>query len=528
MNLTESLWPPAAGCLILLTATPDASAAGDLEAWLARTPVLKDRMLWVSGDGKHHQFDDWTPAQKQRLDFFYRRLAAGARDLGMHGPSPSLIDPASNRAYFTAEQAFDLYAASVAHVLWVENRHLVPWSIQSRPGAELDMLLASSSYCARIKPAPNNDYPAAIRAGRDFMELPEHDQLGDLNSDPRIGFDFLTGKTSATHRNLVADSELQTLVNITAWFRDNLDHGAIDNQRNERSSHQRFLDQRLRAPTGEHLAIAVNGCHSAAKLLVDLARSVNIPILYTTAPDNRNGNGSGNYFNRTHAGLVYGWAGPTPRILWHADDIYATPGRICFPLDPATGLRATPEQADRQYFDEHWATPAAIRKAGFDYRLQRVIPGQGIAHNSRGKSEDRFDCGTCLGAWKKNGESRLDDLFQLSHDCALCGSPVLEDAVRGVKPGQAGDSRIRDLLTRRLEYLIKLDLGGFTEEQAPLAHTIRESSDQVLACITALGGPEKIKELIAETKARRGNNLLVPTPSSHGPDDRIPEHPKRQ
>ena len=534
MNLTQSALPPAArslaaGCLILVAAIPGVSAAsGDLEAWLDKTPVLKDRLLWISGDGKHHKFDDWTAGQKQRLDLFYGRLAAGARDLGMRGPSPGLVDLSSGRAYFTTDQAFDLYAASVAHVLWVENRHLVPWSIQARSVPELDMLLASSGYCARIKPAPNNEYPSSIRAGRDFIELPEHDQLGDLNGDPRIGFDFLTGKTSATRRNLVANSELQTLINITAWFRDNLDHGPIDDKRNERSGRQRFLDQRLRAPSGEHLAIAVNGCHSAAKLFVDLARSVNIPILYATALDNMNGNGSGNYFNHTHAGLVYGWAGPKPRILWHADDIYATPGRICFPLDPATGTLATPEQADRQYFDERWVTPAAIRKAGFDYRLQRVIPGQGYAHHSRGKSEDRFDYGTCMGSWKKSGESRLDDLLQLSHDCVLCGKPVLEDAVRGIKPGQSDDSRIRELLTRRLDYLIKLDLGDFTEEQVPLARTVRDSADHIIACIKALGGPEKINEIIAESKARRGNNLLVPksTAPSHDADGRSPENPK--
>ena len=207
MHLPASLCPLAAACLIPLATTAAAAVApGELEAWLNQTPVLKDHMVWVSGDGKRHPFNDWSPAQQQRLDLFYRRLAAGSREMGMHGPSPTLIDPDSNRAYFTADQAFELYAATVAHILWVENRHLVPWSIQSRPGPELDMLLASSSYCARIKPASNNTYPAAIRAGRDFMELPEHDQLGDLNGDPRIGFDFLTGKTSATHRSLVAES----------------------------------------------------------------------------------------------------------------------------------------------------------------------------------------------------------------------------------------------------------------------------------------------------------------------------------
>jgi len=83
------------------------------------------------------------------------------------------------------------------------HRHLVPWSIQSRPTAELDQLLASGSYFARIIPSVSpNEYPAGIQPNRDFQEAPQDEDQAELIGDPRVGFDFLSGKTSVTHAAL--------------------------------------------------------------------------------------------------------------------------------------------------------------------------------------------------------------------------------------------------------------------------------------------------------------------------------------
>ena len=236
---------------------------------------------------------------RERLGTFYRGLLAGRRELGMRLP-----DVAPFKGYFPADVAFDIYAAHVAHVLVVEARHLVPWSIEHHPAVELDQLLAGASYFARIKPSKRTP-PPDIKADRDFMQRPENVLTGELNSDPRIGFEFVTGKTSVTHATLVGATELETLCHLTVWLRDNVGHGPLqDGHIVERMNGLRWLDQRLRVFPGTAVAIANQGCHSAAKLLVDLARSVNIPLLHSLSLDSHTGDSHAMFLDRTHAGLV--------------------------------------------------------------------------------------------------------------------------------------------------------------------------------------------------------------------------------
>jgi len=149
--------------------------------------------------------------------------------------------------------------------------------------------------------------------------------------------------------------------------------------------------------------------------MVDLARSVNIPLLHVRALDNELGDQPGDFFSRTHGGLIYGWGGPRqPRVLWHVDDIYASTCDDCFPIDPKTGNLAAPDVAAQMFFDEMWLTPPALIKAGFVYKLERVYPEKGFGHDGRGAYEDRIDYGMMCGYWKKQGKSDLGELFLLT------------------------------------------------------------------------------------------------------------------
>jgi hypothetical protein len=399
--------------------------------------------------------------------------------------------------YFTADQAFELYAANVALVLFVEANHLVPWSIQSHPPIELEELLASSSYFARIKPAPNNYYPAGIQANRDFTEPPENEGLGELTEDPRVAYDFVSGKTSALHKSLVGETELDTLVNLTDWLHGNADHGPMAEERITPDKGQRRLADRLRGLPPGQMVTALQGCHSASKLMVDLARAVNIPLLHTRAPDNIKGDANSHFFNRTHGGLVYGWGGRAPRVLWHTDEIYAMPGRICFPINARTGALATPQEAAQQYFDEMWTTPERLAKAGFVYHLERVFPEKGYGHTSRHQSEDRFDYGMMSGHWQKKGTSQLDTIFQFIHDSAMCSGPLLQSAARRTNPKVPLLGNLKNWK------------GDFTDEELPLLLSNEEYFSRAAACLKAIGGADKLPDLIAQAKANRGKNLMV-------------------
>ena len=468
----------------------------NLEEFLEGSPDIKKHIVWVTGDGKIQKFDEWPAAKKHRIEEFYRKLVAKSRDLGMHLASIDKIEASSNKAYFTEEQAFDLYAVDAAHVLYVETKRLVPWSIQSRPAVELDELLNSSRYFARILPSKESQqYPAGIQPNRDFQEAPENDALGELNGDPRIAFDFVSGKTSATHKSLIGKTELETLVNLTAWLRDNLGHGPMDETAKELKKQHRWLEERLRALPGQNEAVALTGCHSASKLMVDLARSVNIPLLHTRAYDNSAKPGDGSFMNMTHGGLIYDWGSAKPRIVWHTDDVYARQGKSCYPID-ASGALLPQDKADQLYFDQLWVSPEILAKAGFVYHPERVIPGKGLGLPSRGNYEDRTDYGTMIGSWKKKGDSNLPELYQLSYDYELCGLPLLQLAAKRS-------------LNAQLASNIKAYRGEFTDDELPLLRPVKDYADRAQAGLKALGGAEKIKEIVEEATAKFGKNLDV-------------------
>ncbi|MGA2497648.1 MAG: hypothetical protein ABSH20_07890 [Tepidisphaeraceae bacterium] len=477
--------------------TPVTPPSADLAAWLEKCPALKDHIVWTTGDGKQEKFDAWTAAMKSRIEGFYKKLLDGTANLGMVLPTEDKIDSANGSAYFTSDQAFDVYAAHVAHVIQVEAAKLVPWSIQGLPPAELEHLLASSSYFARIGTCTGgNTYPAGIQPNRDFQEVPEDGGLGEWIGDPRVGYDFLSGKTSTAHTKLIGANELETMANLTAWLRDNVGHGPIDDQVIVRAKNHRFLDARLRPMAGGHLAIAVQGCHSAAKLMVDLARSVNIPLMHARALDNESGDKGGSFFSRTHGGLVYGWAGPRPRVLWHVDDVYARTSHAYFPLEHGTGGLAPPEQATMQYFDELWATPQALAKAGFQYRLQKVLPNKGQGVPSRGNYEDRLDYGMMSGQWKKKGTSDLPSILQLNNDYVLCGEGLLDLAARGS-------------LEAQLAANFQVWKGGFTDAEVPQLRPIKDYADRAAAGLKAIGGGDKFEKIAKDRDAHRGQNLLA-------------------
>lgn len=247
-----------------------------LETELNNYPILKEALIWQSANGDMISYNDWTQSQKSRISDIYDRLHTDEPDLGLNLPTEQNVNPAGF-IYFTAEQAFDVYAAHAAHSLHVEFSHLVPWSVITRPAVELAVLFSSASYHSIILPSQTVGYPAGIQAGQDFQGTPENHNMGELNGDPRIGYFFLTGRTSASRQSLIGENELQTLANLTIWLRDNFSHGNIPR---EDTRYYRWLADRLRPARGNQCALANNGCHSASKLMVDMARSINIPLLH--------------------------------------------------------------------------------------------------------------------------------------------------------------------------------------------------------------------------------------------------------
>jgi hypothetical protein len=470
---------------------PPRPVRGELEIWLAQHRAIQDRIAWVTGDGARQEFANWTPAQRARIELFYQHLVAQDRDLGMHLP-----DADKARGYFTSDMAFDIFAAHVAHVVYVDAHNLVPWQIDKLPADEIDELVCSVNYFAMINPS-SATLPAGIQARRDLQDLTENNGLEEYLSDPRIGYEFLSGKTTVKGTNLIGKDPLDTLKNMTIWLRDNVDHAEIDGKNGDRAKQLHWLDERLRKFPGKQQAIANIGCHSAAKLMVDLARSVNIPLLHCRSLDASSGEDKVNFLSRTHGSLVFAWAEANPRIIWHIDDAYAREGMICFPIDDKTGALLPKAQADQLYFDTCWLSPADWAKAGFVYDIQRVYPNKGVGHDSTVPNEQRYDYGLTDGQWKGTGKAHLDRMFEWYQDYVLCGAPLLDLAAKKVVTGQ-----------------LQADLpgwqGSLKASDLPKMPSWDEFEKRAAAGLKAVGGPSRLAQLEKQAEAQRGNNLLKP------------------
>jgi hypothetical protein len=231
--------------------------------------------------------------------------------------------------------------------------------------------------------------------------------------------------------------------------------------------------------------------------MVDLARSVNIPLLHARALDCADGNKKVHFLSRTHGSLVFAWAESNPRILWHTDDAYAREGMICFPIDEKTGALLPKAQADQLYFDTCWLSPADWAKAGFIYKLERVYPGQGVGHDSARANEQRYEYGLTDGQWKGMGIAHLDQMFEWAQDYALGGAPLLDLAANNVVTGQ-----------------LQADLPGWRgtlkDMDLPKMPSMDDFEKRAAAALKSLGGPARLTQREKQAEAQRGSNLLKP------------------
>lgn len=359
---------------------------GRLSDRLAADVDLRQGLLWQTGTGALRSYDEWTPAQRDRLDALEQRLREAGPDLGWAARLELGLrcpDVASNLSlrrrpdgprclFLTADQAFDLYAAHVAHAFALEATGAVPWSIVDLPAAERHELLASPRYHAIILPdavglGSEPYYPAHIRPGRDY-QLPARVQntagpMG-LCCDPRVGYWFLRGLARTSGVDLVASTEAQTMANLIAWVSQNLGHGGDGTDSTDAYfiAHAELRDRLIaehRDFTGGSSwtgLFAPAGCHSAANLLHDLARSVNIPLLVAGISD-----------TGLHAGLLFRWNRTDPRICHHVDDVYIANGLVpCFPVD-AAGVMLDAAATARHVFDVAFAPPIDLSRFGFHH-----------------------------------------------------------------------------------------------------------------------------------------------------------------
>jgi hypothetical protein len=345
-----------------------------LDAVLRACPELANQVVWTAGDGIRQIESAWPAASRTRFEELFRLIETNAADLRLQCSQDHTAVNGSSWVYVPAQQAFDIYAAHVAHALYLEITGTVPWALRTMPPEESAEILSSDHYFARIIPAPGQRFPADIQANRDFQLPPRARPGGDaLVCDPRVGERFLRGETSSGRVSLLGVSDRETMVRLVWWFQQNVQHdlpgdGPSGLMYTKPGELKMSLSSRLHVtttPTAHDVIIASFGCHSAANLFHDLAASVNIPVLVgnmlTELPR------SGSLPTAEHAGLAFHWMRPDAIVLEHADDMYQADLAAPSIIGDATALLPAGVDIAHNFFSSVWRSPQYWNDHDFHY-----------------------------------------------------------------------------------------------------------------------------------------------------------------
>lgn len=393
---------------------------------------LRRNIIWQEGNGTTVPFDNWSADRKQKLDTLFQGLIQSngtgpwpdqALDFCKYSNTMFNYVDGDRQVYFTSQRALTTYLAHVAHALYLEASNALPWKLFARPDEEIQEILSSERYFAPIKPLPEgNVLPSQIKAGRDYQLLNEYRRSLAALCDPRVGYTFAQGQ------NLIGSGERDTLVKLTAWLQDYAYHRSPA----QAEQNKIYLIGRLinMAASGGHSYMMVNGCHGAAAMLKDLARSVNIPIRYVATreiPYNTSSWNSG-----THSGLAWHWKGKDGLYCWHTDDIYANDyfsNAFLCSTGSAGPVPMTEAERNEIIFRNTWLSKKDLESYGFEFNMHKVLPG--IGYDSANDLSDKYmkqyyDHGFALGQWRptvllknkvdRKGLAGTEDVYSYSRD----------------------------------------------------------------------------------------------------------------
>ena len=394
-------------------------------------PELAQETRWTTTRGAEVSYPDWSDAQKNQIERYFDDLNSGVQDLGLPCHDPELRPQNPRLNYYTEAESFALYAVHVAHVFSVERQHLVPWSILSYTPQQRGLFLASKRYFARQEPWARLDESEGLLYPYSSLAT-EMKGLGSF-CDPRVGYRFMSGASSTLSQRLIGSTPSETVDRLTLWGVRSLVH---DNNALFDTTRRNDLAGRLTvtAATRSELVYDIQddgrivanntrrpvqyiplftGCHSSARLIRDLARSVLVPIEIVQSTDadpeiiaaswrSLYGDRLWNVPQMLHAGLVY-YSDTGPLYLPHTDELYNNP-LPSFSRE-RDGSVLTEDALAHQVGIEFWRTPSDLRRRGFNVQdPPSIIPnGTGLgrfnAVSSTGIRINIEDFGPFMGHW---------------------------------------------------------------------------------------------------------------------------------
>jgi hypothetical protein len=296
----KAYWSPS--CQTLRTARQPVGTgelAFDVNAWLAEHPAIRKRIYWATPDpdATGGYYNDWSAAMKSSLREAVRTLFEGG-SLGIPDPPPLADEKCATylptHTCLSKEVAWKIFIGHIAHCIYVDASHLVPWSLTTLHGPQLNALFAGQSLF--------HWYPSH----QVYMVFQGHGHV--TPGDPSRVFTFLAAE------GILGSSRLKTISRLFDWCRRNLQHAGGQLSVEDCEAYWQYRGfppvRRIIEGTPDPIDPSLTGhysggCHSTVGFLKAVLRTVNIPVGYLYC-----------------AGHGQAWFMKENLYLEHGDDIY--------------------------------------------------------------------------------------------------------------------------------------------------------------------------------------------------------------
>ncbi len=280
-------------------------------------------VIWRVG-GKQYKLSQWPSVWKEQLLEHIRQIYTNSL----------VIYPDTVPVTYTSDEAFDLYLGYIAHSLYVEQEHLVPWSVNDFNPTALSELWDGAYFF--YWDSLNQIYALDYTAGGGIQLV-----------HPVSTYLFARG---IQPRDLYGTAD-QTIHALVQWSRAYLLH-------TENSSKIRYQS----VPTtwypikGE--VHSVTSCWAMGGLMMEYARALNLPIQRRQI----------DLHNGLHTLIRFPAMGKT---ITHADDIYDPLFYPVYQDIPATSMMMTDDETDQLLKSRRYCIQDSCHTIGTQHTYDR-------------------------------------------------------------------------------------------------------------------------------------------------------------
>ncbi len=225
-------------------------------------------------------YSESFPAEYIKHQWKTERLEETVEILSSHEENPI------TKIYATLEEAEEIYAAHLAHSLWLEKNHIVPWSLAEYNDEQLKQLLGPKAWF------------------RDWDEAKERYSF-------HLILDYSPRETFAIAKEAISSfsdqrSAMDKIIKATRPFRHGIS-ASYDSEGNPTGDHDSM--EIITVKEMEKEKVSRHGCQTMSHYIVSLANSLNIPGRYI----------NGYYYAEGHRSALFDF---TDDVLSHGDDVY--------------------------------------------------------------------------------------------------------------------------------------------------------------------------------------------------------------